>query len=421
MSSVERREFYTKIVGVTKTNDEGKQIQRILKEMSEEYCEGSLLELEHDADNPYDDNAIKVFYGGEHIGYIGRDLAKELAKLVDADIVEAEISEITGGADGKSFGCNIHVRIREASGWPDSESKGLSETLQETSKRTVSNYKSSYEPNEFAGKPQEASKAHAVSGQDSSTRKRVKYGIVGGSLVLAITLFGILYATEGVNKVFDGLDDQINESNGGTADGDYTVVTADPLEDASLDERNALKAHVLEVATDCGLPETSEIVLVSNRIEISVLTEYSIDAMPETWATILQEAESTGAAVQGDLPGYTVTIMYKDGEGNILLNVTDGACKYNVFEVEEAPVTEGENPPTITMAEYDQIEIGMTYFQVCDIIGGYGELLSEADLGLGSEYAVEMYMWEGEGSIGANANIMFQGGKVTSKAQFGLE
>jgi hypothetical protein len=30
-------------------------------------------------------------------------------------------------------------------------------------------------------------------------------------------------------------------------------------------------------------------------------------------------------------------------------------------------------------------------------------------------------MWKGEGSSGANANFMFQGGKLNNKAQFGLK
>lgn len=32
-----------------------------------------------------------------------------------------------------------------------------------------------------------------------------------------------------------------------------------------------------------------------------------------------------------------------------------------------------------------------------------------------------MHMWEGEGQIGANANAMFQGGKMISKSQMGLK
>ncbi len=50
-----------------------------------------------------------------------------------------------------------------------------------------------------------------------------------------------------------------------------------------------------------------------------------------------------------------------------------------------------------------------------------GELLSEAGAELGSEYHAKMYMWEGSGSTGANANAMFQGGKLITKAQFGLK
>lgn len=75
---------------------------------------------------------------------------------------------------------------------------------------------------------------------------------------------------------------------------------------------------------------------------------------------------------------------------------------------------------TITLAEYNSIQVGMTYEEVCDIIGGPGEPLAEVDIGIGAAYATEMYMWEGKGSFGANANIMFQGGVVVSKAQFGL-
>lgn len=375
-------ELHTKIVGVTKRNDEGRGIQKILREMSEEYCDGSPLELEHEEDNPYDENAIKVFYEGEHIGYINRDLSEDLVKFVDADMVDAEISEITGGEDGKSFGCNIFIRIGEK---------------QEVSSGTIESTKKEYS----------TPKATAPVAQKRASDSRIKYGIVGGIVVFAAILAAMGWVMRGVGD--------------SPADDNYTVVTSGETGSAGLDERNALKAEIMEIITGYGLPDTSEIVLVDNRIEISAPTEYSVDSVPETWESILQEAESTGIALQSDFPDYTITIMYKDGTGNILLNVTDGACKYNAFEIETDPVTEEENPPTITLEEYNQIETGMTYFQVCDIIGGYGEVLSEVDLGIGSEYATEMYMWEGEGITGANANVTFQGGKVTAKAQFGLE
>lgn len=78
------------------------------------------------------------------------------------------------------------------------------------------------------------------------------------------------------------------------------------------------------------------------------------------------------------------------------------------------------NPPTITKAEFDKIKNGMSYKQVAEIIGGPGEVLSEAGEE-GTEFYTVMYMYEGEGMLGANANFTFQGGKLQAKAQLGLE
>lgn len=59
---------------------------------------------------------------------------------------------------------------------------------------------------------------------------------------------------------------------------------------------------------------------------------------------------------------------------------------------------------------------GMTYDEIKDIIGSEGELQSEV-----AGYKIQMYMWNGEKGIGANANVTFQNGKVQAKAQFGLK
>lgn len=75
----------------------------------------------------------------------------------------------------------------------------------------------------------------------------------------------------------------------------------------------------------------------------------------------------------------------------------------------------------ITLEEFNQIETGMTYEQVVEIIGTEGTVMSESDITGDGQYKTTIYSWEGEGSLGANANITFQSGKVVSKAQFGLE
>ena len=106
------------LAGCTEKNDDDKRIQSILQEMEEYCCDGTPLELEHEEDNPYDKNAIKVYCDYEHIGYLNRELAQDLVGLVDSGMVAAELSEITGGEDGKSFGCNILIRITEKPAQP---------------------------------------------------------------------------------------------------------------------------------------------------------------------------------------------------------------------------------------------------------------------------------------------------------------
>jgi hypothetical protein len=77
------------------------------------------------------------------------------------------------------------------------------------------------------------------------------------------------------------------------------------------------------------------------------------------------------------------------------------------------------NKKSMSKAEFDQIQNGMTYEEVTAIIGGPGEVVSEVG-DKGSDFYTVMYKYDGEGSLGANANLMFQGGKLNAKSQFGL-
>lgn len=78
------------------------------------------------------------------------------------------------------------------------------------------------------------------------------------------------------------------------------------------------------------------------------------------------------------------------------------------------------NSPEMTKEEFDQLKSGMTYKECCMIIGGDGELVSEVGSPEDDYYTV-VYTFEGDGGIGANANLTFQGGALQIKAQFGLE
>ena len=103
----------------------------------------------------------------------------------------------------------------------------------------------------------------------------------------------------------------------------------------------------------------------------------------------------------------------------VVLSVSLISCSPNdLIKGTDADIIKSE--ASISLDEFSQIDTGMTYDEVCAIVGGEGTLSSSVDIG-GSEYKTEIYQWTGDGSIGANANVTFQGGKVISKAQIGLE
>jgi len=74
----------------------------------------------------------------------------------------------------------------------------------------------------------------------------------------------------------------------------------------------------------------------------------------------------------------------------------------------------------ISKAEFDKLQNGMTYEQVVEIIGGECTLESESG-DKGTELYTVMYGCDGEGDLGANVQLMFQGGKMESKTQLGLK
>ena len=71
----------------------------------------------------------------------------------------------------------------------------------------------------------------------------------------------------------------------------------------------------------------------------------------------------------------------------------------------------------ITLNEYTQIQMGMSYETVCSIIGGYGTITYESQAG---NLSFRGLRWQGNGNPYSYASIVFQNGKVSSKSQYGL-
>jgi single-stranded-DNA-specific exonuclease len=97
----ERESFPTKVMGVS---FEDRQ------DMVAGLVPGHELELRRQPDNPVDANAIAVYYGAFHLGFLRKQIAKHLAPLIDSGVrYRARIEHVTGGRDGKNYGLNIRV------------------------------------------------------------------------------------------------------------------------------------------------------------------------------------------------------------------------------------------------------------------------------------------------------------------------
>lgn len=78
----------------------------------------------------------------------------------------------------------------------------------------------------------------------------------------------------------------------------------------------------------------------------------------------------------------------------------------------------GGMSPKMTLDEFNRIEMGMTHEQVKDIVGGAGKITAKSEVAGITTAVVE---FKGSGSVGANANVTFQDGRVVAKAQYGLK
>lgn len=71
---------------------------------------------------------------------------------------------------------------------------------------------------------------------------------------------------------------------------------------------------------------------------------------------------------------------------------------------------------TVTRAEFEQLETGMSYQEAVEVIGAEGEEISRSEV-MGTKTV--MYQWTNYDA--SNMNAMFQNGKLIQKAQFGLK
>ena len=201
-------------------------------------------------------------------------------------------------------------------------------------------------------------------------------------------------------------------------DSDETVeqIDADPEEEPKYEDLAAPFESFRDGAEVSVKDRTS-------HFEISVMcAELSADTEPAGWAdmcTSLTAMLSDSQAVSdAAYEAKMVSFQLEDSAGNILCSGYNGKIQYNAFQVPEQ--SSGGNDPRITLAEYNQIVIGMTYSECVEIIGGDGTL--DIEIGGAGEItgSIRNYTWQGTTDYGA-ATLSFDDYVLYSKAQFGLE
>lgn len=98
--------FHTKVAGVT---FEGRQT--IIQSLSP----GQVLVLQREPSNPHDPHAVKVLSNdGQQVGYLSARVAARLAPTMDSGVrYSANVAQITGGGEDRSFGVNIYLQREE--------------------------------------------------------------------------------------------------------------------------------------------------------------------------------------------------------------------------------------------------------------------------------------------------------------------
>lgn len=103
--------FHTKLAGVSKKNSDGSSRQKIIEEC---VWKGHPLDLIPEPDNPYDKNAVGVWWSKDRqIGYLSAQVAETVSPLISQGIpVSAVVTDVTGGdGDNRTRGVNVLISI----------------------------------------------------------------------------------------------------------------------------------------------------------------------------------------------------------------------------------------------------------------------------------------------------------------------
>lgn len=99
--------YETKVVGVSKDNEDGTSRQAIIRQ---EVAEDDKLKLATEPDNPYDSNAVRVLSKhGNQIGYLSKEMAETIKPALDN---QTEIHVTAKWVNGeKMLGVGLRIEL----------------------------------------------------------------------------------------------------------------------------------------------------------------------------------------------------------------------------------------------------------------------------------------------------------------------
>lgn len=98
------------------------------------------------------------------------------------------------------------------------------------------------------------------------------------------------------------------------------------------------------------------------------------------------------------------------------INKAQEAINESINSIQDTFKVDENSNDRITIDKFNQIEEGMTYSQVAELIGSEGNLLSEISF---EGISTKTYNWPASNGI-ASATIIFNNDKVSAKSQIGL-
>lgn len=127
---------------------------------------------------------------------------------------------------------------------------------------------------------------------------------------------------------------------------------------------------------------------------------------PKTDESKPQPAKKTGKG--STILGLLIVVLIAFAIGSF---ISDGFVSFFTDDDDKKSVT-------ITMEEFDELETGMSYSEVIEVVGGKGELRNEN--GKGTDFHTQIYRYKGKDDS-AYATLYFINGQLQTKSQFGLD